>query len=123
MKRLTNYRADILADVLQSLHLQGSLYCHAQMGAPWGLGVPRRDVATFHIVTGGQCWLRVDGLAGPAEPTPLSDGDMVILPGGHAHVLTDPAGAAVTMLEALVKEQPAQANGTFPSGGTGPLTT
>src|SRR6516164_8722951 len=60
---LTHHQEDVFADVLQSIHLQSALYCRAHLSAPWGLGVPRREVAVFHIVTAGTCWVRVEDTA------------------------------------------------------------
>ena len=63
MEKLTTFQPeDVLTDVLRSVHIQGSLYCRSKMSAPWGFRVPRRDTATFHVVTGGQCWLDVEGV-------------------------------------------------------------
>ncbi len=56
MEPLTHFQEDVLADILQSIHLQGTLYCRASMGAPWGLRVSRREVASFPIITEGSCW-------------------------------------------------------------------
>ncbi len=33
---LTHFQEDVLADILQSIHLHSTLYCRAKMGAPWG---------------------------------------------------------------------------------------
>ena len=65
---LTQFQEDVVADVLQSIHLQSALYCRAHLSAPWGLGIPRREVATFHIVTAGACRIRAPRLtARPAH--------------------------------------------------------
>ena len=65
MDPLTQFQEDVIADILQSIHLQSALYCRAHLSAPWGLGVPHREVAVFHIATAGSCWLT---LAGSDEP-------------------------------------------------------
>jgi mannose-6-phosphate isomerase-like protein (cupin superfamily) len=86
MEPLTRFQEDALADLLQSVHLKSSLYCRAKMRAPWGFHVSTRAVASFHIVTGGRCWLTVEGVDGPVL---LGEGDLVILPHGRAHTMTD----------------------------------
>jgi hypothetical protein len=76
---LAQFQEDIVADVFQSIHLQSALYCRAHLSAPWGLGIPRREVATFHIDMAGSCWLKVEGTH---EPVFLTAGDLLILPHG-----------------------------------------
>ena len=120
METLTHFQEDVLGDVLQSIHLHSTLYCRAKMGAPWGFRVSGRKVASFHIVTGGMCWLTVEGTE---EPVLLTEGDLVILPHGHAHTMTDHPKSPVTMLEDLKPKQPVTKNGIFYSMGQGAVTT
>jgi len=120
MEPLTYFQEDVLGDVLHSIHLHSTLYCRAKMGAPWGFRVSSREVASFHIVTGGMCWLTVEGME---EPVLLKEGDLVILPHGHAHTMTDHPKTPVTRLEELVSRQPVQKDGIFYSVGQGAVTT
>ncbi len=120
MEPLTNFQEDVLADVLQSMHLHSTLYCRATMGAPWGFLVSRREVAGFHLVTGGTCWLTVEGRD---KPVLLSEGDLVILPHGHAHTMTDHPSTPVTRLEDLEPTQPGEKDGIVSHGGRGAVTT
>ena len=120
METLTHFQEDVLGDVLQSIHLHSTLYCRAKMGAPWGFRVSGRKVASFHIVTGGMCWLTVEGTE---EPVLLTEGDLVILPHGHAHTMTDHPKSPVTMLEDLKPKQPVEKDGIFYSIGQGAVTT
>jgi AraC-like DNA-binding protein len=120
MEPLTRFQEDALADLLQSVHLKSSLYCRAKMRAPWGFHVSTRAVASFHIVTGGRCWLTVEGVDGPVL---LGEGDLVILPHGRAHTMTDHPESPVTRLEDLVSEQPVGQDGLFYSAGQGAVTT
>jgi AraC-like DNA-binding protein len=120
MDPLTQAQEDVLADILQSVHPHSTLYCRAQLGAPWGLGIPRREVAVFHIVTRGACWLTVDGLDAPVS---LRDGDLVILPHGHAHSVSDHPATAISGLEDFVARHPPEANGMVYGGGRGPVAT
>jgi AraC-like DNA-binding protein len=120
MDRLTQLQEDVLAGILQSVHLHSTLYCRAQLGAPWGLGVPRRDVAVFHIVTRGSCWLTIDGIAAPMS---LTEGDLMILPHGHAHTMTDHPNTPVTQFEDFVARHPPATNGMTFGGGEGAAAT
>jgi AraC-like DNA-binding protein len=57
-----------------------------EVRSPWCLSVPESAGPTFHIVRVGACWLV------PATPSPLlrlEAGDLVLLAGGAAHVVTD----------------------------------
>jgi AraC family transcriptional regulator, alkane utilization regulator len=120
METLTHFQEDVLGDVLQSIHLHSTLYCRAKMGAPWGFRVSGREVASFHIVIEGMCWLTVEGME---EPVLLTEGDLVILPHGHAHTMTDHPKSPVTMLEDLKPKQPVAKNGIFYRMGQGAVTT
>src|SRR5713226_6925292 len=119
-ERLTHFQEDVLSDILQSIHLRSTLYCRATMSAPWGFRVSARAVASFHIVTGGRCWLTVEGVDGPVL---LGEGDLVILPHGRAHTMTDHPASPVTRLEDLVSERPVGQDGLFYSAGQGAVTT
>jgi AraC family transcriptional regulator, alkane utilization regulator len=120
METLTHFQEDVPGDVLQSIHLHSTLYCRAKMGAPWGFRISGREVASFHIVTLGSCWLTVEGME---EPVFLTEGDLVILPHGHAHTMTDHPKSQVTLLEDLKPKQPVEKDGIFYSMGQGAVTT
>jgi hypothetical protein len=88
MEKLTNFQPeDVLTDVLRSVHIQGTLYCHSRLSAPWGFRVARRNTATFHVVTAGVCWLDVEGAV---KGLRVAAGEVIILPHGHAHVMRNP---------------------------------
>src|SRR5260370_11799863 len=57
------------------------------------------------------------------EPVLLTEGDLVILPHGHAHTMTDHPKSPVTMLEDLKPKQSVAKNGIFYSMGQGAVTT
>jgi AraC family transcriptional regulator, alkane utilization regulator len=119
MEQLTHFQEDVLTDILQELRLQGTLYCYARLGAPWGFGIPQREIVGFHLVTSGTCWLHV----GQDLPLQLHEGDLVILPHGHAHAVTDCPTSAVTRLEDLLEEQPDKHTAHFTQDGDGDVST
>ena len=92
--------SDTISDLLRSLRVRSNVFCLATMRAPWGFGVPARDVASFHIVLEGGGILEVDG----EPPLQLSRGDLVLLPHGDAHVVRDGPGSAVKSIAALEPE-------------------
>ena len=120
MDLLTHFQEDVLGDVLESIHVRSTLYCRAQLGAPWGLSVPRREVAVFHIVTEGTCWLTVEGMG---SPTPLTEGSLVIHPYGNAHSITDHPMTPAAEFDDFVMRYPADANGMIYAVSQGALTT
>ncbi len=120
MERLTHIQEDVLADLLQSLRLRSTLYCRAIMGAPWGFGVAPRPVASFHLVTQGTCWLTVEGMD---TPVLLSEGDLVILPHGHAHTMKDHPTTQVYRIEDPMPKQSGAQVRLVSRGGPGALTT
>ncbi|MCA9705017.1 MAG: AraC family transcriptional regulator [Myxococcales bacterium] len=87
---------DPLTEVLHDLRLRDSFYCRSELTAPWGLGFPPQDHASFHFVAEGACMVRT------AEGTvPLGVGDLVVLPHGHGHALVDDPDTPVVTARAL----------------------
>jgi AraC-like DNA-binding protein len=80
--------ADIVADVVATTRRGTLMYARSRFHAPWGAAFPAGDVASFHVVTAGACWLTVDG----ADPIQLTAGDVVLIPSGAAHRLADAPG-------------------------------
>jgi AraC-like DNA-binding protein len=76
---------DVLSEVLSSLRLRGALYCSSELSAPWGITFEARACAAFHVVDRGSCWMRLPG----QEPLALRGGDLVLLPHGDEHTLSD----------------------------------
>src|SRR5215467_13267908 len=120
MERLTHVQEDALGDLLQSLRLHSTLYCRATMCAPWGFGVPPRAVASFHLVIQGTCWLTVEGMNTTVS---LAEGDLVILPHGHAHTIIDHPNTPVTRIEDLEPKQSGAQVRVIARGGPGAVTT
>ena len=78
---VTDPVADIVADVVATTRRGSLMYSRNRFHAPWGAAFPAADVAMFHVITAGACWLAVDG----AEPAQLTRGDVVLFPSGAAH--------------------------------------
>lgn len=76
--------ADPLGETLHLLRLTGTLYCRSELTAPWGIAMPPLDgCMMFHIVTAGRALLEVEG----AEPRPLAQGSVALVPHGAGHLL------------------------------------
>jgi AraC-like DNA-binding protein len=77
--------ADIVADVVATTRRGSLMYARNRFHAPWGAAFPAANLASFHVITAGACWLT----AGDADPVQLTRGDVVLIPSGAAHELAD----------------------------------
>jgi AraC-like DNA-binding protein len=117
MRNLSNAIAhDVLSDVLASVRFRSTIMCRSELTAPWGFAVLGRDFATFHVVLEGGGFVEVDGVEGRIR---LSEGDLVILPHGSAHVVRDSPSSPATRLEELIAGGSLDVRGTLRSGGRG----
>jgi AraC-like DNA-binding protein len=91
---------DALTEVLRDLRLVQNFYCHSELAAPWGLGMPAEDHAVFHFVAEGEAWLERAG----AEPLRLGCGDFVLVAPGVAHSAASMAGLPCVSVHELPYE-------------------
>jgi AraC-like DNA-binding protein len=77
--------ADVLTTVMDAVRLRSRIFCRSELRAPWGMSLPASDYAHFHVVERGGAWLRLRG----QEPVALAGGDLVVVPRGTGHTLTD----------------------------------
>jgi AraC-like DNA-binding protein len=76
---------DLLSEVLCDLRLANASYGRSELTAPWGITIPFREGVRFHFVADGECWIQAKGL----EPLLLEKGDVLLLPHGTEHVMSD----------------------------------
>lgn len=120
---------DALSDVLRTIHIEGALFLHAELGAPWCVDAPesvaiaertrsrREPLAILHLVLEGTCWAELPG----RPPLRLEPGDLVAFPHGHAHRIgSDLLRPAVT-LDHVLRAAPELPSIRF--GGSGACTT
>lgn len=101
---------DLLSDILDSLSLQGQLYFRTCFNSPWSIGVPTYAKAIrFHYALQGECYVR----AGNEEPVYLRQGDLVLVPAGAAHVISDTPERRPVELEAVMQDSGYTGLGTF----------
>jgi len=93
---------DVLSDVLGTLRLRGQVFCATRFSAPWGLLVPRGNLAHFHVVERGEAWLRLEA---DETAVTLTSGELVILPHGSGHVLSDRPTTPPVRLDELLAGQ------------------
>lgn len=105
---------DALSKILDLLHFSGAFYFTTNFNAPWSIAVPSyKRVARFHYVTQGQCWVRVQGVD---EPQRLSLGDIIIIPHGATHILSDTADAPPITLDEAFTLSGYEGQGVFEFG-------
>ena len=110
---------DIFGDILESIHLGGGVRFRCDLGAPWGMNLPRGDQAEFHFVVRGNAWLRVPGLA---QPLALQGGDFVAMLGGGEHSLSDQPDGLAPPIDELLGQQALTDYGPVRFGGDGRST-
>jgi AraC-like DNA-binding protein len=118
VEKLVRSQADPVSDTLRSLTVQSSVFCTSELHAPWGFRVESSTVAKFHLVLGGSCWVKLAG----REPVRLRAGDLVLLPGGDAHALSDGIDQPSVSLDELLAERPLGDEPTLHVDGDGPFT-
>jgi AraC-like DNA-binding protein len=73
---------DPLSETFHLLRLTGTLYCRAELTAPWAIEMPPlKGCMMFHIVTSGHGWLEIEG----AGPLRLQAGSLTLIPHGLGH--------------------------------------
>ena len=99
------------------------MYFSAELRAPWGIALPQRPRSPFYAVTRGRCEIAVRGDA-TSSAVSLGPGDLVVLPGGTAHVLASSARAPAMPLDQFVTRYPMGERGHLKAlDGKGPRTT
>ena len=80
---------DLLSNMLTTLRVDASIFLHASFCKEWVVDINAYDVATFHLISSGDCWLHLpSGIDGAATPIPLHEGDLLVLPNNAYHLIT-----------------------------------
>tara|TARA_R110001599_G_scaffold353512_1_gene593499 strand:- start:97442 stop:98347 length:906 start_codon:yes stop_codon:yes gene_type:complete len=109
---------DVLADVLTTLRLRGTVYFQSDFGAPWGMYIKAGPVANFHLVVKGRCWLRGPGQGNMRE---LRQGDLVVLAHGDGHALLHRPDASAPPADAVIGDDKKRSQSPQ-YGGEGEIT-
>ena len=110
---------DPLADVMELSRVRGAMLANVRACAPWGLALPQSSGASFHALTSGTAWLRVEG----AAELQLMPGDLLLLPTGITHRLSSTPDGRCRPFDRTVKEQLMTADGDLLLAGPGAATT
>jgi AraC-like DNA-binding protein len=77
-------RVDVLSDVLSLLEPRSEFVCRSHLTAPWSIGFSR-TAAQFHVVERGTCIVQISS----GEAVHAVAGDLVVLPRGVPHRISD----------------------------------
>ena len=92
---------DILDDILKTLDMKGALYFRTHFTGSWGTTVPDYEqAARFHLVVQGICHVTFPSGA----HAKLSPGDLILIPNGLRHVLSDSGLAKAPPLETVLED-------------------
>jgi AraC-like DNA-binding protein/mannose-6-phosphate isomerase-like protein (cupin superfamily) len=116
--RIDTPNQDGLSAVLRDVNVRSVVYCLSDFTAPWGFRVEHSPVAKFHVLLQGSAVLTV----GDAPPVRLTPGDLVLLPHGDGHAISDQPGSSMRQLDAILADYPVDDSGRLSYGGNGSLT-
>ncbi len=106
---------DVLSDILDALRFRSSLYFTTDFRPPWGVAVPAfHNVARFHLVMSGACWVKVGQDGGPQK---LDTGDLILIPHGAPHTLSDQPDRPHLHVDAIMRDHGLDAHGCLVYGG------
>ncbi len=83
--------SDALTDILDSIRMRGSVFSQAELTAPWGVESGTTTSGMFHAVVSGSASI---ALADDGRAIALERGDVVMMPFGHNHLMTDVPGTS-----------------------------
>jgi AraC-like DNA-binding protein len=118
VRLLSSTSSDAVSELLTALTVRSSVYCLSELRAPWGFQVDGANVAKFHLILDGQCWLLADG----ASPVRLTAGELVILPRGERHTVCDELSSVAVGLDLIIADHPLDDHARLTYGGSGPRT-
>jgi AraC-like DNA-binding protein len=94
---------DVLSELLKVVKLDSAIFFNCEFSSPWCYRAPKsecaapflaqtgRHVIIFHLLVRGRAYVHLEG----GERAMLTDGDIVTLPHGHAHLMGNGEGARV----------------------------
>ncbi len=75
--------AEVIHDLLSAYRLTAQVHAEVRYCGSWSLSTSGSRRCAFHLVVRGACWLHLHA----AAPTPLHEGDLVMVPRDAAHLL------------------------------------
>ena len=121
---------DLLSVVLRAVRLSGSFLFRGEFSSPWCCAAEDSRIVApfllpgaqclvfFHVITEGRCWAELE----KERPVLLGPGDVIALPYGDAHALSNPQGGKRTPFAALLPPPPWPEPPRVVHGGGGEVT-
>ena len=121
---------DALSEALNSVRMTGAIFFDAVCTAPWGFAVPAMErvahvlalgtehVVGYHLITEGKALVRLEG----ATDVALTAGDIVIIPHGDPHTVSNGAPSKLIDSGASLGSSLAGDLSTLRLGGGGEAT-
>ncbi len=117
---------DLLADMLRSIRLSGSVFLNASLTEPFGLISPKhfdertpmahlRHVSIFHLIAAGECTVELAS----GERGTIAAGDVLLMPFADTHRFYSGGGAELCSAMELVRAGPLSGMWTIEHGGGG----
>ena len=104
---------DPLSDILGTLNMKGMFYFRTSFAGKWGVTVPKyKQAARFHLVTQGQLHVGLPS----GETTTLNAGDLILIPHGCSHILSDGPTDNAPPLETVLQDCGYDGNGLLAIG-------
>ena len=76
---------DLISNMLATLRLNASIFLHSTFCKEWVIDIEELNVATFHLISHGNCWLHLPR----GKPVALHERDLVVLPHNAPHLVTN----------------------------------
>lgn len=124
-------RVDMLSNLLDSMHLAGTVLFRVEFRSPWSVVTPKscqlaqvlpfqtEHIIPFHIIAAGGCWLALP----ERQRVWLKEGDAVLLPYGDSHSLGGRSPAATVPVSQLLPPPPWSDALVVEHGGAGERTS
>ena len=120
---------DVLAGMLRSIRLSGSVFLSARLTEPFNLISPRhfdertpmahlRHVSIFHLISAGECTVELSS----GERETIRAGDILLMPFADTHVFSGGKGAELCSAMELVRAGPLSGMWDITHGGGGQET-
>ncbi|MEH6551742.1 MAG: cupin domain-containing protein [Pseudomonadales bacterium] len=76
---------DLISNIFSTMRVNASIFLHSSFCSEWVIDLSDGNLATFHIISHGDCWLHL----ADREPVALHEKDLLVLPHNASHLLTN----------------------------------
>jgi AraC-like DNA-binding protein len=120
---------DPLSELLHDLRPRGAVYGQCVLGAPWAIAMPTESCARLHVVLHGRARFALGASAESnnrattkREWLELSEGDVIFLARGDAHLMANGTPIAFAALDSLPISRDGEQSYSLRTGGGGEET-